>query len=245
VVKVDAEEKIEKVEDIENLVAIPTWKEMLIDLIRSEKLDPWNIDLSLLAEKYIEKIKKMKMLELRVPANVILAASILLRLKSETFEIQSEEQEVIEETYVDQPGSVGILNIVVRTPPKRAVTLSDLIKALEEVMKIEKRRVEIEMERERKKLEKIEVEIGRDIEDEIEKVFDIIKKHSEDGMITFSEILKIRANESEENKVSKEDIVFSFISLLHLVMKNKIDIFQEEVFGEIIIKLVEENGRKS
>jgi segregation and condensation protein A len=238
-------DKVAQVEDIESLVSVPTWKEMLIDLIRSEKLDPWNIDIALLTEKYIEKIKKMKMLELRVPANVILAASILLRIKSETFEIQSEEQEVIEETYVDQPKSVGILNIVVRTPPKRAITLSDLIKALEEVMKIEKKRIEKEMEKERRKLEKIEIRLGRDIEDEIEKVFDIIKKNSEDGMITFSEILKIRAEEKEEKKVDKEDIVFSFISLLHLVMKNKIDIFQEEIFGEILIKLVEENGRRN
>ena len=237
-------EEIANVEDIENLVSIPTWKEILIDLVKSEKLNPWDMDISVLADKYIEKIKKMRILELRVPANVILAASILLRLKSEMLQIQSEEQEVIEETYVDQPNTnVGILNIIVRSPPKRQITLSDLIKALEEVMKIEKRRIEVEMEKERKKLEKIEVRISRDIEDEIEKVLKIIEKYSEDGLITFSEILKIRAKENKENKISREDIIFSFISLLHLVMKNKIDVFQEEVFGEIIIKLVEENGR--
>lgn len=272
----NVEVKIDKIEDeIENLVSKPTWKEILIDLVKKEKLDPWNIDIALLAEKYVEKVREMKILELRVPANVILAASILLRLKSDSFDIK-EEQEVVEETYLDEGGikDVGMLTLVFRPQPKRNITLSDLIKALDEVMEIERKRMERTSFKEEIKLD---LKIGVNIEDEIEKVYKIIKENCEDGLITFSEILlirkmkesekrgkekrkekektkgkeetketkKVKVEEGEEGRgmrwMSVEDVIFPFIALLHLCNDGKVDLMQEEAFGEIFVRLL--NGR--
>ena len=80
--------------DLEHLVKQPTWKEMLLDLVVKEQLDPWNIDIGLIAEKYVKHIREMQTLDLHIPANLILAASILLRFKSDAVRLEEEEQVV-------------------------------------------------------------------------------------------------------------------------------------------------------
>jgi len=34
------------------------WQTIIYDLIRTEQLDPWDIDITLLANKYLERIQK-------------------------------------------------------------------------------------------------------------------------------------------------------------------------------------------
>ena len=60
-----------------------TWKLMLLNLVKEEGLDPWNVDIRVLSERFIEMVKTMKDMDLRVSGKIILAAAILLRLKSE------------------------------------------------------------------------------------------------------------------------------------------------------------------
>ena len=59
-----------------------TWQALLMDLVRSEQMDPWDIDISMLAQKYIETIKELKKTDLRISGKVLLAAAILLRVKA-------------------------------------------------------------------------------------------------------------------------------------------------------------------
>ena len=59
-----------------------TWKSMIYDLIRSEKMDPWDVDVSVLTKKYIDMLKKLKELDLKVSGKVVLCAAILLKMKS-------------------------------------------------------------------------------------------------------------------------------------------------------------------
>ena len=35
-----------------------TWQTIIYDLINSEQMDPWNVDISLLTQKYIEMIRE-------------------------------------------------------------------------------------------------------------------------------------------------------------------------------------------
>ena len=37
-----------------------SWQSIIYDLIKTEQLDPWDIDITLLADKYIEKIKELE-----------------------------------------------------------------------------------------------------------------------------------------------------------------------------------------
>ncbi len=50
-------------------------------LVEEGKLDPWNVDIVELANAYLEEIKKAELLDLRVPARALMAASFLLKKK--------------------------------------------------------------------------------------------------------------------------------------------------------------------
>ena len=60
-----------------------TWQTIIYDLIRSEEMDPWDIDVSVLTARYIETIKKMKEMNFFISGKVLLAAALLVKIKSE------------------------------------------------------------------------------------------------------------------------------------------------------------------
>lgn len=51
-------------------------------MVEEGKLDPWNVDIVELANVYLEEIKKMEVLDMRIPARAVLAAAFLLKKKS-------------------------------------------------------------------------------------------------------------------------------------------------------------------
>ena len=59
-----------------------SWKSMLFELVEAENMDPWNVNISKLTQLYIERLKQYKEMDLKISGKVILAASILLRVKS-------------------------------------------------------------------------------------------------------------------------------------------------------------------
>ncbi len=74
--------------DLVSLVEVPEWKAILLDLVRSEKMDPWNIDIVDLSRKYLERIRGMNEDNLYVPANALLACAILLNMKADVLRRQ-------------------------------------------------------------------------------------------------------------------------------------------------------------
>ena len=79
--------------DLVDLIEQPAWKTILIELVKTEKMDLWNIDISELADKYLQKINELEGSDLRLPANAILASAILLKFKSRILKIGSIEDE--------------------------------------------------------------------------------------------------------------------------------------------------------
>ncbi len=65
------------------LVEYPDWKHMLLDLVRSEELDPNAIDVGRLAQLFLDRIRALRENNLYVPANALLACAILLNMKAE------------------------------------------------------------------------------------------------------------------------------------------------------------------
>jgi len=43
---------------IESMVSKPTWKDILLDLIASNRVDPWNLDIVDLADSFISKVRE-------------------------------------------------------------------------------------------------------------------------------------------------------------------------------------------
>ena len=224
---------------LEKIVEYPTWREMLLDLVQQNELDPWNIDIVLITSNYIERIKKMEMLDLRVPANLILAAAILIRFKSDALRFEEEAQVTTEETYVPEEGgepeTIPMLELKTRIPPKRMVTLDELLLAMEKVFEDQKKREE--------KAAKIEIPAviniqlpEFNIEQRMESVFSRINESKDvEGLTTFSSILKSR---------DAYEVITTLLPVLHLSQDKRISIFQEKFFGEIFIR-VREVGKKT
>ena len=59
------------------------WQEIIYDLINSEQLDPWNINITILTVKYLEKLQELEEADFFISSKVLLAAALLLRIKSE------------------------------------------------------------------------------------------------------------------------------------------------------------------
>jgi len=214
--------------DLETLVAETNWKEMLIDLVETEKLDPWSIDIAVIADKFVEKVRALQMLDLHVAANVVLASSILLRMKTETLLFEEPEEEPNGEIEARTVPQIPSLTLKLRLPPPRRLTLQELIGAIEEIMKIQQSN--------KKLLQPIQqnlIQINmneKDIDALIEDTFESVKQNVDSyGLVTFSQLIK--------NK-SLEDIIKTFIPLLFLEKNGKVELFQEEFFGEIFIKLL-------
>jgi segregation and condensation protein A len=235
-----------------------TWQSMIYDLVSSEKMDPWDIDVSLLAAKFLEKLKKLKEMDLNVSGKVLLAAAILLRVKSYRFmeedisaldaliaNASDPGEEEFFEDLLEHDGS-GAINldekpkIYPRTPQprKRKVSVFDLVNALEKALDVYQRRP-------KKIQEKISIrapEKKRDISLVIRDVYKKITTHFEklgrkSPKLTFNLLI----NDTEQ---TKEDKLFTFIPLLHLDHQRKLDLFQESHFGEILIQLLENNPKK-
>lgn len=224
---------------LEKLVEFPTWREMLLDLVAAKRLDPWNIDIVEITSSYIERINKMGMLDLRVPANLILAAAILLRFKSDALRFEEEAQVVLEETFVDEdagPEVIPVLELKTRIPPTRMVTLDELLLAMEKVFDEQKKREE--------KAQKIEIPSviniqlpEFNIEQRMATVYErVLEEKDSEGLSTFSAILSDK---------SALGIITTLLPLLHLVQDRKLTIFQEKFFGEIFIRVKEETKEEA
>ncbi len=225
--------------DIHSMVEKPTWKEMLLDLIDQNKIDPWDVDIVLIADGFMKKIKEMERLDLAVQANVILAASILLKYKSEYLRFLTMEEPVIEAYPVEEPmgpiEEMPQLTLVSRIPPKRQITLDELMGEMEKVIKYENadwERIPRGSISETIDFVIMEEDIGKKMDEVLERIKD---NTDETGWSLFSRILK------DSNSI---EIIYTLISILHLVQERKINIKQDKLFGEIFIYLIEREKEK-
>lgn len=214
--------------DIIKLVEKPTWRDLLIRLVEKKDMDPWDIDIIELTNGFVEHIKNMKSFDLKVPANLLLAAAILLKFKSKIigFEESPVMEEAQDEMEVTQVDGEYVLTTKQRFPPKRKVSMEELMKAMEEAIRMENFGVR---KTKQTKLPEI-VFTPTDNEEKITKIFERVKeKADEDGMVLFSELL---FDETVEEKINV------FIPIIYLAHDNKVKVWQEELFGDLFVKLM-------
>lgn len=131
-----------------------SWKEIIFDLIYTEQLDPWDVDISVLTEKFMDRIDDFEELDFFVSSQVLLAASLLLRIKAERilshyvkgideilFGKKEDEKKsrVFERIELDE----DIPELIPKSPMPRykRVTLNELIESLNKAIVTENRRI--------------------------------------------------------------------------------------------------------
>lgn len=220
-----------------------TWQSIIYELIRTEQMNPWDIDISLLTNRYINIIKQLKKMDFRISGKVLLAAAILLKIKSvrlvnrdiTEFDSLFAAEETDDLFYEDETdakallGSEQIPSLIPKTPQprQRKVSVYDLINALEKALEVKKRRVI-------RSIPPADIEIPQQkfkISEKISEVYSKIRRFftlSPRKTLTFTNLIP---------SDTKYDKVATFIPLLHLTTQRKIDLMQREHFGEIEILL--------
>jgi len=224
----------------------PSWQAIIYELIQTEQLDPWDVDLALLAQKYLEKIRQLEETNFFISSKVLLAASLLLRIKSEIllneyirsldeilFGKKEQEKKPIEKIEIDEN---ELPELFPRTPlPRfRQVTLQELMSALNKAISTESRRIKREIfEKQAERWAKVDIPKTRvNIRDRIRNVYAkiiIFFKKKPQSKLSFTEL----AGKERENRIA------SFLPVLHLDNQQKVWLEQKGHREEIWIWLYE------
>ena len=222
-----------------------TWRTILLDLVKNEQMDPWDVNLTLLTKKYLQVIREMKEHDLKISGKILLAAALLLRIKSTHFidkdlaefdqllyqtADEGEDWENLSEEQKEQRVKEKY-KLIPRNPQPRSrkVSIHDLIQALQKAMESKKRILA-----QQRPVKYIIHKKGMDI---VEVIYDLYhkimyysnKEETQDKRITFTQLLPPQSGKQEK--------AFTFIPLLHLESLQKIETEQKKPFDEIYITL--------
>ncbi len=226
-----------------------SWKTIIMDLISTEQMDPWDVNISLLTDKYIERLRELKEQDLKVGGKVVLAASILLRIKSnklvsddmDDFDRLIAGTDMNQEAFYDSleqelaQGEREALKeefeLLPRMPQarRRKVSVFDLVKALDKALEVKQRRV-LQSIPPPLPLPVRKFDLGASVTNLLQRLKSMF---SYKKRLTFTDLLPTH---------SKQDKVYTFIPLLHLSNQQKVELEQAEPFGEIEVKLAEEKN---
>lgn len=221
--------------------------DVLLELVKERKIDPWEIDLVDLTEKYLTKIKEITERNLRLSARTLLAASVLLRIKSDlVLSIERKYQDEIEELHeleegdsqhLTAPQNVSLtpgdlpLGISIQRKMRRKVTLAELVTILDRVMgdhSDSHRMKKLYAKSLTKDLIRIDT-LKKDIRAFIEQMYEDMKEQMmHTPTLSFSSIIK---NADRLNKARL------FLYTLFLAHQEKLLLHQKAPFEEIFITL--------
>jgi len=204
--------------------------QVLLDLARKGEIDPWDVDLSQVTEKFLERIESMGDRDLPALGRTLLYASILLRMKSDSIE---EGDDGPEDDYFDEFDDApvfrrrqveGLPVPPIRRRTRRPVTLDELISELKRAETVADRKVIRTRERPEATVEEaMERAHEEGIEDRIRALRGLIFERLE-----------------TEDRVSFSDIgncdVLNYVSLLFMAGRREIWLEQETLFGELYIQ---------
>mgnify|MGYP006287172021 FL=1 len=242
------------------------WKGFLSQLIHQEGLDPWDIDLGVLTKRYVHAMQEMQRIDFNISGKFLTIAVYLLKTKADwlvTHDLRGMDEKIAE---MEQNGGnmdedLAMLDeveehldhlenhqptkkkrekyaIKARNPlaRKRKVTIYDLFDVLEQTIEqSNKRRVNFFQlkgadaydgpmyERKKKDLKTVIEELHQLIEEEL---------GSKQAHVTFHHLARKKGVDH------RKGVLEHFIPLLHLHHQSRIEVKQEEHFGDIFIHKV-------
>ena len=230
--------------------------EILVNMAKQGKIDPWNVDIVDVYDKYMMQMFQAKGQNLKFTGRTILFAAILLRLKSnilkgidiqdfdppeeiDGFEYSDDELEYSEE-YIPTSNVISIDEVLqrrtsVRLNHNRVVTLRDLIRQLEFYEMLDKKAA-LKNAHERAK-RRVQNYARLSPDDIINLAHD---EYIENGVqrlrANLEEILN-RQDRIELNELTLlgMDKVNAYISLLFLTVDSEYDLMQDEFYGDLYV----------
>ena len=227
--------------------------EILVNMAKTGKVDPWNVDIVDITDKYLTHLFQMKAQNLRLTGRTLLFAAILLRLKSNVLEgidasqiegIQFDDFELEDDGWDD--GEINTNNVVsldevlqrrtsIRLNRSRMVNLKDLIKQLQFYEELDRKQsLKNAHERAKRRVRSYARLTPDDIvnlahDEYIEKSVEILHENLKKIFETQEKV------ELNTLTLLGLDKISAYIALLFLTADAEadIDLYQEEFYGEL------------
>ena len=235
--------------------------EIIVDMAKTGKIDPWNIDIVKVYDEYMKKLAELNAENnLKFVGRAFIFASALLNLKSKVlnglsladFEPVDEPDDFMDDymdgNYEAEQMKLPSSNVISfdevlqrRTSTKlnrsRAITLNDLIRHLEFYEQIEKKRaLKNKIERQERRTRNYSKLTTTDILDmaQDEYIEELVDKMDQN-------LTKILEREEKIELSDLKVIGFSkpaaYIAILFLCSRGKYDIEQKEFYGDLFVRL--------
>lgn len=231
--------------------------DLLYHLIEKNKINIYDIPISDLTEQYLEYIEKANNINLNSMSEFLVMASTLIEIKSKMLlptptaqnEIQQDprnelvnkliefkkfkiisdrlneiQDESTKKLFKKQPTD---LKQIKSNKAELDITFEQIYSAFEQIVKQKQDRTD----KIRSKFNSIEKDLYT-IEQKKEYILNLLKSQSQ---INFKKIFK--------NDTEKLEVIITFLALLELIKIKKIDIYQNQIFSDIIIKKRDLNDR--
>ena len=189
---------------------------IILKLVINGEIDPWNVDIVELADKYINEIKKLDIPDFKTASKIISTAVLLLKMKANALGLDTDNNK----KRITKKRLMGI---------KRFYTIEEIAHILKEFttppiqIKEDKRKKRKSYKRKTKNNKSIE--LPPLFKATLEEAIEFLKEELEklDSVISFKEL-------------EYPDKVQSFVALLFLNYEKVVNLYQEKPFGEIIIE---------
>jgi len=229
--------------------------EILVGLAERGEIDPWNINIIEVTDRFLSELERCRQLNLQVSGRTLFYAATLLRMKSEHLELLSdpteegmdEDDELYGEDYdmaldseTDYHGRLGPIELLEHEIQRRLdrknlrkspVTLFELIVELKNIEKEERRRRRL-------------TDTGGDFLIFAEDVVGIAhdEDYQESSMMLLAEYLEGLEIDEEMTLVDlcekmEWGIPEVYIPLLFLALEGRCSLRQEEFFGDVFVQI--------
>ena len=231
--------------------------EILVNMAKQGKIDPWNVNIVDVTDKYLTHLFQSKAQNLRMTGRTLLFAAILLKLKSNVlegidvldFEPQPDEDlnysddemlDYSQDEYIPTNNVISIDEVLqrrtsVRLNHNRVVTLRDLIRQLEFYEMLDKKQ-SLKNAHERAK-RRVQNYARLSPDDIINLAHD---EYIEQGVARLKDNLEEILNRQDKIELNEltllgMDKISAYISLLFLTVDSDYDLVQDEFYSDLYV----------
>ncbi|MDV0446883.1 Segregation and condensation protein A [Methanosarcinaceae archaeon Ag5] len=214
--------------------------EILVELAKSGKINPWNIDIVQVTDTFLNKVEELERMDLRISGRTLLYSCVLLRMKSTGLFLEEpvvEDEWIVEDEWnVDDDFDISEFPapvLPIRREARRPVTLKELIEELKKAEKdvikrrerladSPKRYIDVELTTE----DVVNIAHDEAILKRTGSLLDILRRiFQTQEFVTIDDIFSL------ENS----DKIMDYITLLFLASMKEIVLYQEVIFGDLFI----------
>lgn len=222
--------------------------DLLCHLVEKNKMDIYDINLTMITDQYVEYIKKQTELNLEIASEFLLMASNLLYLKSKHLlpRLEEEEDEITEEELIRRIIEYKKFKEITKVIKENYLLFGNRYFKEEEKIDLPKqnldknytkdvipkiyseltKRTSVRLNTNAKNIEKIAITDNYTVAGKVKEMYKVLVKQKR---FVFNRLFSIK-------KHDKQEVVTAFSGLLELSRRSKVETKQEKLFGDIIVE---------